>query len=111
MQSQITREHRTATDVWTYRWRNPDADGNAVRHRLVLGTVAQFPNEEGVKQAFAGLIRSINSDEIRVQATTMTVTQLVTHYRQHELKRNNLAIDCGHITDDDEKRFSTIDTY
>src|SRR5258708_7203057 len=111
MQSEITREHRTTIDVWTYRWRNPDADGNAVRHRLVLGTVAQFPNEGAVKQAFAGIIRAITSDELRVQATTMTVAQLVAHYRQQELKRNNLAIDYGHITDDDEKRFSTIDTY
>jgi integrase len=111
MQSQITREHRTTVDVWTYRWRNPDADGNVVRHRLVLATVAQFPNEEAVKQTFAGTIRAINSDEIRVQTTTMTVAQLITHYRQHELSSNDLTINSSHITDVDEKRFSTIDTY
>lgn len=111
MQSEITREHRKNADVWTYRWRYLDAKGNAVRHRLVLGTVTHFATPEAVRHAFAGIIRAVNSDDIRVEATTMTMSQLVAHYRQHELRRTSDSNSSEYVADVDEKRCSTIDTY
>lgn len=63
MQTEITRQHRKRTDVWTYRWRCADASGNIVRRRFVLGTVKEFQSAEAALEAFTGMIRAVNSDQ------------------------------------------------
>ena len=107
MPADITREHRVATDVWTYKWRCPDAAGKIVRHRLVLGTVKQFQTPDAAMDAFTGVIRAVNSGDVRVQTTTMKVKQLVAHNQQHELSRKD-SVSSEHVTGVGEKRYSSL---
>jgi len=51
--------------------------------------VKQFRNKVAARQATAGLVREINSQDLRVKFTTMTLAQLAEHYRQRELRANN----------------------
>jgi hypothetical protein len=111
MQAEITREHRMVTDVWTYRWRSFGETGKIVRHRIVLGSVQQFPTEDLVRQTFAGIVHGINSGDIRVQASSMRMSELVEHFKQHELVCTNSSICRDFVAAEDDKRFSTIETY
>jgi len=47
--------------------------------------VKQFKTEAAARKGIAGLVREINFGEIRFRTTTMTVAELVEHYRQREL--------------------------
>lgn len=111
MQGEITLEHRVAGDVWTFRWRQSDQNGKPIRHRALMGTLEQFPTIDLVKQTFAGMIRAINSGDIRVQSSTMTMSQLIAHYTQNELVCPNRSIDSGYQTTEDDKTYATIDSY
>ena len=56
---------------------------------MKVGTVREFRTEASVRKGITGLIREINFGDVRVQATTMTVAELVEHYRQRELASDN----------------------
>ena len=49
----------------------------------------QFKTEAAARKGIAGLVREINFGEIRFRTTTMTVAELVEHYRQRELIQDN----------------------
>jgi hypothetical protein len=51
--------------------------------------VKQFKTEASARKGIAGLIREINFGEIRFRTTTMTVGELVDHYRLRELMQDN----------------------
>ena len=60
-----------------------------IYRRIKVGTVRDFRTEASVRKGITGLIREINFGDVRVQATTMTVAELVEHYRQRELASDN----------------------
>ena len=62
---------------------------------MKVGTVRQFRTEASVRKGITGLIREINFGDVRVQATTMTVAELVEHYRQRELASDNTWKSCS----------------
>lgn len=84
----VTR--RRGPNVWTYRWRERGPSGQFIYRRRVIGTVKQFKNKAATRKATAGLVREINSQDLRVKFTTMTLAQLAEHYRQRELRPSNL---------------------
>jgi integrase len=49
----------------------------------------QFKTEAAARKGIAGLVGEINFGEIRFRTTTMTVAELVEHYRQRELIQDN----------------------
>jgi integrase len=53
---------------------------------MVVGTTNEFGDEVAARQAIAGLHLCMNSRDERVKVRPITVSELVDHYRQRELK-------------------------
>ena len=78
---------RRGLDIWEFRYRDRRHNGRRIYRRIKIGTVQQFRTEASARKGIAGLVREINFGEIRFTTTTMTVAELVEHYRQRELLR------------------------
>jgi len=76
---------RRGPDIWEFRYRDRRHNGRRIYRRIKIGTVKQFKTEAAARKGIAGLVREINFGEIRFRTTTMTVAELVEHYRQREL--------------------------
>ena len=79
--------------VWTFRWREDAADGR-VRRKKVVGTIEEFPTRKAAEQAVTQLRSTINTEV----AAPQTVSDLIAHYRRHELT-------------EDKKAFASIETH
>src|SRR5258708_973429 len=80
---------RCGADIWEFRYRDGRQNGRRIYRRIRIGTVQQFKTEAAARKGIAGLVREINFGEIRFRTTTMTVAELVEHYRQRELIQDN----------------------
>jgi len=80
---------RRGPDIWEFRYRDRRQNGRRIYRRIKIGTVQQFKTEAAARKGIAGLVREINFGEIRFRTTTMTVAELVEHYRQRELIQDN----------------------
>jgi len=87
--SLLRSSRRRGPDVWEFRYRERPHNGRRIYRRMKVGTVREFRTEASVRKGITGLIREINFGDVRVQATTMTVAELVEHYRQRELIQDN----------------------
>jgi hypothetical protein len=84
--SMIRTERHGGRDVWEFRWREPGPDGKRKHRRMVVGTTNEFGDEAAARQAIAGLHLCMNSLSERVNVHQITLSELVDHYRQRELK-------------------------
>src|SRR5258708_14256496 len=75
--SLLRSSRRRGPDVWEFRYRERPHNGRRIYRRMKVGTVREFRNEASVRKGITGLIREINFGDVRVQATTMTVAELV----------------------------------
>src|SRR6266567_1430894 len=91
---------RRGPAVWAFRWREPGSDGRRVHRRIVIGTIKQFKNESAAARAIVALRREIKSHDHRMRRRLLTLGQLVEHYKQRELARDN-----------ERKTYSTKSTY
>jgi integrase len=91
-------ERKAGPAVWIYRWRATDANGKRIRRKVVIGTKAQFATRTAVKKHVANLALDINV-EVPTHNSTMTIGELVEHYRAVELVEG-----CG-------KTLRTIEVY
>jgi hypothetical protein len=57
--------------------------------RIVVGTTNEFGDEVAARQAIAGLHLGLNARNERVKVCPITLSELVDHYRQRELKPAN----------------------
>ena len=89
--SLLRSSRRRGPDVWEFRYRERPHDGRRIYRRIKVGTVREFRTEASVRKGITGLIREINFGDVRIKATSMTVAELVEHYRQRELASDN----CG----------------
>jgi integrase len=80
---------RRGPDIWEFRYRDRRHNGRRIYRRIKIGTVTKFKTEASVRKGIAGLVREINFGEIRFGTTTITVAELVEHYRQRELIEDN----------------------
>ena len=87
--SLLRSNRRRGPDIWEFRYRDRSHNGRRIYRRIKVGTVKEFRTEASVRKGITGLIREINFGDVRVQATTMTVAELVEHYRQRELASDN----------------------
>ena len=87
--SLIRTGRRRGPDIWEFRYRDRRHNGRRIYRRIKIGTVQEFRTETSARKGIAGLIREINFGEIRFRTTTMTVAELVEHYRQRELIQDN----------------------
>jgi integrase len=71
--------------AWEYRWREVQIDGSIRRKNIVIGTLAEFPNESAAQVAVDALRLDINRQTPQQLIRSITLGTLVNHYRQHEL--------------------------
>lgn len=89
----VVREHRKlGPDVWCYRWWEAGPNGNRVHRRIVLGTAQQLRDISSARLKTTGLVREINSPDIRMTGLSMTLAQLADHFHQRELGHSNERI-------------------
>jgi integrase len=96
----LMRSTRLGGDVWEYRWREPGAEGRRKHRRMIVGSVAEFPDATSALGAIAALRQEINTHDRRQHTRPITVGMLVDHYRERELE-----------PDDIWKTYSTKVTY
>jgi hypothetical protein len=88
--SMIRAERQHGPDVWEFRWREPGADGKRKHRRMVVGSTDDFVDEPAARQAITGLHLHMNSHDEGVKARLITISELVDHDRQRELKPDTL---------------------
>jgi hypothetical protein len=89
----LSRERRKrSSGVWCYRWWESGPTGRRIHRRIILGTVEQLHDKRAANQAMVGLRSEINSHDIPMKTTLMTVAELADHFRQRELLDNNMRI-------------------
>jgi integrase len=83
----LIREKRKGTaDVWVFRYYD-EKEGKKKYRRQIVGTVTELPSKRDAEKAVAALRTNINA-EVRVP---QTVSELIVHYRDHELNRKAFA--------------------
>ncbi|HEY4355118.1 MAG TPA: tyrosine-type recombinase/integrase [Acidobacteriaceae bacterium] len=87
--------------VWLFRWYETQADGERVRRKKVIGNLDQLKNKAAAERAAAPFRLAINSGKRNELSSTVTMSQLIVHFREREL------VDLG----DDGRAYSTRDRY
>jgi hypothetical protein len=96
-QGSVIREHRIlGPDVWCSRWWEAGLNGNRVHRRIVLGAAEQMRDAASARQLTVGLVQEINTTDIRLAGTSMTLAQLADHFhrmvpRTSESRRRGLC--------------------
>ena len=86
--SLIKTTRRSGQSVWEFRWRDRTS-GKAVYRRIVVGTTEQLTSEVEARELVEGIVLEINSDDPRLRASVLTMSQLIEHYRRRELSVDN----------------------
>ncbi len=73
-------KRKNGTQVWAFRWYDSTGDKRTYRKRII-GTVEKIPLRRDAEKAVLSLRTNINSG-VR---SPETVTDLISHYKQHEL--------------------------
>ena len=79
--SLLRSSRRRGPDIWEFRYRGRRHNGRRIYRRITIGNVKQFKTEASARKGITGLIKEINTGDLRLNATTMTVAELVDHYR------------------------------
>jgi hypothetical protein len=65
------------------------ADGRATRRKQIVGFKSAFPSEAAARQAVDGLELDINTESVSGAFASLTVNELIEHYRLIELADGN----------------------
>jgi integrase len=84
--SLLKQKRKSGPDVWVFRWYD-DTSGKRTYKKRNLGTVKDLPSRQDAEQAVADFRANINV-EVRVP---ITVSELIAHYRKHELTEDKKA--------------------
>ena len=84
--SLLKLKRKSGPDVWVFRWYE-ETNGTRTYRKRTLGTVVRYPHLRDAEKAADALRNTINS-EFEVPET---VSELVTHYRKHELTEEKKA--------------------
>lgn len=71
--------------VWIFRWYETQADGKRVRRKKQIGNLGHFKNKATAEKAAASFRLAINSGKKGSLSRTVTMKQLIQHFRQKEL--------------------------
>jgi integrase len=97
----ILSKNGSGEQVWLFRWYETQADGERIRRKKVIGTLDQYKNKTAAQKAATGFRLAINSGKRNELSSSITMSQLITHFRERELA------DLG----DDGRAYSTRDRY
>src|SRR5271165_2727958 len=78
--SLLRLKRKTGPDAWVFRWYE-EISGERKYRKSVIGTVDRLPTRHDAEGAILSLRRNINSE----QRAPETVSELIAHYRKHEL--------------------------
>jgi integrase len=78
--SLLKQKRKSGPDVWVFRWYD-ETSGKRTYKKRNLGTVRDLPSRRDAEQAVADFRANINV-EVRIP---VTVSELIAHYRKHEL--------------------------
>jgi integrase len=81
--SLTTEKRSNGPDVWVYRWREPNSNGQTIRRKRIIGTTREYGTESAARKAVDGLRMDINAEAVSV--VLMTVRNLAKHYEEVEL--------------------------
>ena len=84
--SLLKQKRKSGPDVWVFRWYD-ETSGKRTYKKRNLGTVKDLPSRRDAEQAVADFRANINV-EVRVP---ITVSELIAHYRKHELTEDKKA--------------------
>jgi hypothetical protein len=90
--SLLKLKRKSGPDIWVLRWYE-ETNGKRVNRKRTLGNVIRYPHQRDAERAAHALRNTINSEFVVPE----TVSELVTHYRKHELTI-------------EKKTFATIET-
>ncbi len=86
----VARERRSnGPDVWIFRWRELDADGQRINRKVVVGTVEQYAARAAAQKAVEALRIHINQETPRSLLQSLRCEQLIVHYVERELAEGN----------------------
>ena len=83
-------KRKTGVEVYIFRWREPIGNGRNKQRKVVLGTVKELNKTQARKKADedrrqADTARPVRVELPRAADTTLTVAELVEHYKVREL--------------------------
>jgi integrase len=84
--SLLKLKRKAGPDVWVFRWYE-GSNGTRTYRKRTLGTVTRYPHLRDAEKAADALRNTINAEF----TVPETVTELVTHYRSHELTEDKKA--------------------
>lgn len=76
---------KNGPDVWVYRWREANANGQRQLRKQIVGTVREFRSEADAQRATEALRLTANRQTVEQCALPQTFHILVEHYRLKEL--------------------------
>ena len=86
----VAREERSnGPDVWIYRWRETQPNGERTNRKVVVGTVEQYSTRSAARKAVDALRVHVNKESPRSLIQPLTCELLVKHYVARELIENN----------------------
>jgi len=97
----ILSKNGSGEPVWLFRWYETKPDGERVRRKKVIGTLDQYKNKAAAQKAATGFRLAINSGKKNELSSSITMSQIITHFRERELA------DLG----EDGRAYSTRDRY
>jgi integrase len=88
----VARERRSnGPDVWMFRWRELNPNGQKTNRKIVVGTVEQYPARAAAQKAVDALRIHINKETPRAALQPHTCEQVIAHYVGRELSEGNHA--------------------
>jgi len=86
----IARERRNnGPDVWIFRWRETQPDGQRRNRKVVVGTVEEYSTRSEAQKATDALRIHVNKETPRSILQALNCEQLIAHYVERELAEDN----------------------
>jgi integrase len=96
-----TATNGSGIPVWIFRWYETQPEGERIRRKKQIGTLDQYRTKAAAEKAAIGLRLAINSGKRSELSRSITMKQLVQHFRQKELADHG----------EDGRAWSTRDRY
>jgi integrase len=86
----IARERRNSgPDVWIFRWRETQPDGQRRNRKVVVGTVEEYSTRSEAQKATDALRIHVNKETPRSILQALNCEQVIAHYVERELAEDN----------------------
>jgi len=82
-------KRKNGSDVYVYRWRELGANGKPTRRKQIVGLKSAFPSGAAARRAVDGLELDINTESVSGAFASLTINELIEHYRLIELADSN----------------------